>query len=317
MPIGFGIASSHAPGMYNTEDWGYERVNSPARRMPGPQPVSLMDKITKDDIKSDYKRFRAGHKALKDLLAKYNPDALIYIGGDQSEVMDKSNKANLMMYTGAQAYGYNSATGQKLQEEFRVNLKCDVDLSKHLLKELIKTGFDVAQSSEIKPLGRMPEKGISHAFSNPINEILPRPDLPVVLFWENTYDPPALLPASRCYELGKALAKILEKDPRRIAIYGSGGLSHDPGGPRWGWVDEPLDRWVLEQITTGNGQNLKDMWEFDSMTLSGGTGEIRAWVTVTGAMEHMGAKATVVDYFPALETVTGIGFAAWQTAGAK
>ena len=36
------------------------------------------------------------------------------------------------------------------------------------------------------------------------------------------------------------------------------------------------------------------------MTMRGGTGEIRAWITVAGALEEMGCKgASVVDYIPA------------------
>ncbi len=315
MPIGFGIASSHAPGMYLTVERGFDRVNNPVNRREGqPNPVSILDRMTKEDIKSNNQRFRDGHKALKKQLEKYNPDLLIFIAGDQSETMDKSNKANLLVYTGPEANGYNNGvriTG-KLSEEYRVQLKCDVEFSKHLLKELVtKEHFDAAACSEIRPMGRSPEMGIPHAFANPINEILPRPDLPVVMIYENTYDPPALISAERCYELGRSLARILEKDSRRIAIYGSGGLSHDPGGPRGGWIDEPLDRWVLDKITSGNGHELKHMYEHDSMTLSGGTGEIRAWITVAGAMEYSGSRATVVDYFPAPETITGIGFAYW------
>ena len=96
-----------------------------------------------------------------------------------------------------------------------------------------------------------------------------------------------------------------------MSILGSGGLSHDPFGPRNIWVDEPLDHWMLEQLKNGNGQALKDLYYFDSMTVRGGTGETRAWIMVAGAMESLGARATVVDYLNAPETQTGCGFAYW------
>ncbi len=310
MPIGLGLASSHAPPMYMGEEWLNKRVLNPELRARRP---GAFGALTPTDIKSDYKRFRSGHAELKRQLEKYNPDALIIIAGDQSETFDKSNKANLMIYTGAEAKGYNSGANIKgqLSEEYHVSLKCDEALSKLLLKELVKDGFDMAFSSEIKPLGRGPEKGLPHAFANPMNELLSRPDLPTVLIYENTYDPPALISAARCYELGESIARILKNDPRRIAIYGSGGLSHDSGGPREGWIDEPLDHWVLDQITSGNGRELKHMYEFESMTLDSGTGEIRAWITVVGAMDYIKGKPTIVDYFPAFESITGVSFAYW------
>jgi protocatechuate 4,5-dioxygenase beta chain len=53
------------------------------------------------------------------------------------------------------------------------------------------------------------------------------------------------------------------------------------------------------------------MYQFDSMTMRSGTGEMRAWITTGGAMEEMGSRAVVVDYIPAHHAVTGLGFAYW------
>ena len=90
----------------------------------------------------------------------------------------------------------------------------------------------------------------------------------------------------------------------------SGGLSHDPRGPRAGWIDAPLDHWVLEQLNKGNGAALCHLFEFDSDTLRSGTGEIRSWIVVAGACS--GVPATIVDYIPAHHAVTGLGFAYWS-----
>jgi protocatechuate 4,5-dioxygenase beta chain len=86
-------------------------------------------------------------------------------------------------------------------------------------------------------------------------------------------------------------------------------MSHCPVGPRAGWVDEPLDRWVLEQIETGRGEQLQNLFTFDSDTMRSGTGELRSWITVAGAFE--GKRGEVLDYMPAIHAVTGLGFAAW------
>ena len=69
---------------------------------------------------------------------------------------------------------------------------------------------------------------------------------------------------------------------------------------------------MLEQFAEGNGRATQAMFAFDSDTMIGGTGEIRAWITVAGALEEMGARAKVVDYVEAAKTVTGLGFAYWQ-----
>ena len=93
----------------------------------------------------------------------------------------------------------------------------------------------------------------------------------------------------------------------------SGGLAHDPGGKRSGWLDQPLDNWFLEKIRAGEGKATTSLFSYDSDTMVSGTGEIRAWITVAGAMEAAGSKAQVIDYIPAPKWVTGFSLAYWKT----
>ena len=66
---------------------------------------------------------------------------------------------------------------------------------------------------------------------------------PIIAFHVNCYFPP--MPTARtCYELGRSIEHALKGRPERVAIMASGGLSHDPRGPRAGWIDTALDRWV-------------------------------------------------------------------------
>ncbi len=320
MPIGLGIASSHAPSLVAPrERWPaiYELI---VKNVPQP---TVAERETPEVIDDYVDRVRSSFGKLREELEAYDPDVLIIIGGDQSEMFDRSNVPNLMIYTGDVAVGDNhsNTVGGEPSEADIVRLKVDVGASKLLLRRLVaEEDFDVAMSQEQLPLGR--GKGLPHAFTRPMPLLQPKLNIPVVIFYENTYDPPSLS-AERCYQLGQAIARVLRNDPRRIAIYGSGGLSHDPGGPRSGWVDEPLDRWFLDRIAEGNGLATTALYRFDSMTMRGGTGEIRAWITVAGAMEEMGTRgAEVVDYIPANHAVTGLGWAYWHaehaaSAGAR
>ena len=110
--------------------------------------------------------------------------------------------------------------------------------------ELERKGFDITQNKELKPLGR-PKRGLGHAFTRPTMKVTPKLDVPIIPLHVNCYFPP--MPSARkCYELGQAIAGALQDRPERVAIMASGGLSHDPRGPRAGWIDAPLDHWVLE-----------------------------------------------------------------------
>ena len=321
MPIGLGLASSHAPGMYTTPQVAYEglqRQMATAAEKELPMPSALAT-VTLDVLEARYGRYRDGHTALRQQLEQYNPDALIIVAGDQSEMFDDTNRVNMMIYTGAESFGYNSAQMRSAnvtepEDRFKVTFQTDVELAQWLAHELVSNeGFDIAVSEEMHRLGNTRVPGLPHPFVNPA-EIMPRPDLPVVLLYVNTYDPPAFTSGTRCYELGVAIAKVLQRQSKRVAIYGSGGLSHSLSDRRF-WVDEPLDHWFLDQISQGTGYNLKEMYDVPSMTLESGTGENRAWIVVAGAMEHLGVKATVVDYITAHETLTGNGFAYWMPPG--
>jgi protocatechuate 4,5-dioxygenase beta chain len=143
--------------------------------------------------------------------------------------------------------------------------------------------------------------------AHPVPTLIPRLDIPIVPIFMNEYFPP-LPTAERCYNLGRALAQVLAERSERVAIYASGGLSHDPSGPRAGWIDEPLDRWFLERLERNDGEAIQHLFTFDSDTLRGGTGEIRAWITVAGTMQR---RATVVDYIRAHHSKVGLAFAYW------
>lgn len=316
MPIELGLASSHAPAMHMRRDkakpW-LERVLTLANER-GYLISSAAAKLTLEDLEGHWARFRANYGALRGQLEKYDPDTVILVGGSNSEMFKTERKAKMAIFTGEEAFGLDSGAsfaGMNSEDNY-TRLKTNRELAKQLLKELsANKNLDIAESEVFVPRG---QAMLADDFANP-PEALPRKDLPVVIIslrYGDNYNGPMQLSGYDCYELGQSLARILENDPRRIAIYGSGGLSHDPAGPRALYVDEPLDRWILEQISNGKGQELRNLFEFDSMTLRGGSREIAAWIVAAGAMEYMGSKATIVDYTPdAIETQTGIGFAYW------
>jgi protocatechuate 4,5-dioxygenase beta chain len=313
MPIGLGLAASHAPGAYAKSqeemDMLWDRL-SLSRGIP--QPAYAAEE-TGEKFKDMLNRINASHQGLIDAFDEYKPDLLIIIGGDQTEMFDRSNVPQFMIYTGRDSWAMKAAASRN-PDGPRVTAETDVDFANWLLKKLVKEeGFDVAFSDTMENFGR--GHGLPHAFGNMLSYIMDNTRVPAIMVYENTYDPPSLT-AKRCYEFGQAIARICKQSDKRIAIMGSGGLAHDPGGKRSGWLDQPLDKWCLEQFAEGNGKATQAMFSYDSDTMVAGTGEIRAWITVAGAMEEMGARAKVLDYVPAAKTVTGLGFAYWVAPSA-
>jgi protocatechuate 4,5-dioxygenase beta chain len=307
MPLGLGLASSHAPSMFaEPEDW--PRLHATMTRGV-PQPPQI-EQETPEVIDSYVRRIREGFATLRDRLEAYRPDAVIIVGDDQREVFSKALTPQLAILVADQVAGSTNLglLGQPLDQN-HVTVNCHRELAQYLLERLVARRFDVGFVEELTPLAR-PQAGLGHAFVRIANVMgLHETGLPTVMFFVNAYHPP-MPSAARCYELGQALREVLAERPERVAIYGSGGLSHNPMGPRAGWVDEPLDHWVLDCLARGEGERLQSLFTFDSDTLRGGTGEIRSWITVAGAFP--GVPAEVVEYVPARHAVTGLGFACWQ-----
>lgn len=320
MPIGFGMASSHAPSLFMKTYGGWQRLWDRYRAgNAGPPEIASEGS---EEVAGFVERTASAFERLRADLAAYAPDALIVLAGDQNEWFDDANVPNLMIYAGDEIVGFHNFGADDVEprllpwedpERFGVRLRVDRALAENLLAGLVEKGFDVAISRR-PPAVSEPRRSAPHALVRPLPLILPNADLPVVPLMMKTVErSPAILTGARCLELGRALAEVCAEMPQRIALYGSGGLSHDPLGPRAGWVDEPLDRWVLKQLAAGKPERLRPLYAFHSAATESGTGEIRTWLAVAGAMDAIspGVRATVVDYFAAYKSTTGCGWAVW------
>ena len=304
--LGLGIASSHAPAMFCPLEFWPKVYAAIPDYMKDSQPHAAKLE-TPEVINAQIERIGKALGVLRGELERYAPDALVVIGDDQGDMFNDSNMPSFCIYTGEEIWG-STAPGymDEAPELSRVTIPVHAEIADYICSGLIKRQFDPSKSSCMQPLGN-PERGGSHMIFNPVPRLVPDLDIPIVPIFVNEYYAP-LPTARRCWDLGLALGEILAERPERIAIYASGGLSHDPAGPRAGWVDEPLDRWVLERIERNEGEQLTSLFTFDSDTLRGGSGEIRAWITVAGACQR---AAKIVDYFPSHHAKAGLGFAYW------
>ncbi|WP_160142165.1 hypothetical protein [Pigmentiphaga humi] len=263
---------------------------------------------TMDVIRGYVSRIDAAFEVLRGKLEAYRPDAVIFVGDDQEDMFDARCNPAMCLFTGEEVWGSSAPFYvDQPSSDSRIRMKVHSDLSKFLLERLLDAGFDMANTSVMNPMGPHPERGTSHMIVYPARRLLPKLDVPIIPLFLNCYFPP-LPSAKRCWQLGQALAQILADRPERIAIYASGGLSHDPVGPRAGWIDEPLDRWVLDTIASNRGERLQHLFTMDSASMRGGTGETRAWIVAAGACAW---NAEIVEYIPAHHTKTGLGFAYW------
>ena len=159
----------------------------------------------------------------------------------------------------------------------------DADLSWHLINTLVADEFDVTMCQDML---------IDHAVTIPMALMWPsaassdRPwPVKIVPVEINTVQHP--LPSmARCLKLGRSIGRALETYPRdlRVAVVGTGGLSHQLDGTRAGFVNKDFDALCLDKIVA-EPEALARYSIHELVELSGSQGvEFLNWMAMRGAL---------------------------------
>jgi protocatechuate 4,5-dioxygenase beta chain len=177
------------------------------------------------------------------------------------------------------------------------------ELARHIVRDCGRRGFNLAFSDELL---------FDDNWSVPLKFLTPQYDVPLVPIHMNCVMPPLPEPG-RCFEFGRALGEAVRAWPKktRVAIMGTGGLSHDPGGPKYFAVDEKFDRWFLDLLGEGDPKKVLREVTIDRMIAAGdgGTVELLAWLVAMGVAG--GRPAETVFYVPSVPLRCGMGGVAW------
>ena len=138
--------------------------------------------------------------------------------------------------------------------------------------------------------------------------------IPMVPVLQNCTVPP-IPDQHRCYAVGEALGDFIRNDlpsDMRVALLGSGGLSHEPGGARYYFIDEVFDRWFLDLVASGDHETLLQELTLEKMEAagSGGTSELLSWVVVLGAIGSTPGKS--FGYAVHRDFKCGVGAVLWD-----
>ena len=186
-------------------------------------------------------------------------------------------------------------------EKYRV--PGDPGLARFLVNDAARRGLGLASLREMQ---------FDDGISVPTHYLNPDARFRLVPVTMNCNVPPIPTPA-RAYDVGRVLGQVMRAypAPTRIAVIATGGLSHEPGGPRYFWVDEEFDRWFLGLLKTGDHDRLLRECTLERMEAagSGGTAELLAWIAVL-AMTR--GPADVLAYMPAIAWRSGTGMVVWS-----
>ncbi len=127
-----------------------------------------------------------------------------------------------------------------------------------------------------------------HAIAVPLHFLTPKYDLPVIPVNINCQGPP-LTPLHRAWAFGEALRRAADKVPERIAIVGTGGISHWPATPDSGKINEAWDREFLARWSRNDKEQLLAYTDVDCYRDAGqGAFEIRTFIAIAAAARRQG-----------------------------
>jgi 2,3-dihydroxyphenylpropionate 1,2-dioxygenase len=224
----------------------------------------LADPVLKDAFHTQFHRMGAALSATR-------PDALVVIAAEHF--------ANFFM-NNMPAFAIGMADGYQGPIEdpawlgiAKTAIPGNADLSRRIVQNLMQS-VDVAYAEEWK---------FDHGIMVPLNFLTPHFDLPIIPVNINCQGPP-LTPLHRAWAFGEALRRACDALPERIAIVGTGGISHWPATPDSGKINEAWDRDFLSRFCRNDKTALLDYTDEATYAQAGQGGfEIRNFIAVAAA----------------------------------
>ena len=236
----------------------------------------LADPALKDALHAE--RYRLG-----DSMRESRPDALILIGAEHFANFFMNNMPAYAM--GMADHYEGPIEDPKWLGIEKVRIPGNAELSERIIRATMREA-DVAYAEEWK---------FDHGLMVPLHFLTPRYDLPVIPVNINCQGPP-LTPLTRAWTFGAALRQACDKMPERIALVGTGGISHWPASPDSGKINEAFDRDFVDRWCRNDRAALLSYSDAETYREAGQGGfEIRTFIAVAAAARGAG---TIRFYAP-------------------
>ena len=186
----------------------------------------------------------------------------------------------------------------------------DADFSIHLCEKLMEAEFDLTVCQEMR---------VEHGFLVPMNLCFEHTaqgwPLAAVPLQVNVIQHP-LPTGRRCFKLGQALRKAVstyEKD-LRVVVMGTGGMSHQLQGKRFGFMNQAFDQMFLNEIER-NPEKLAELSHQELMEQAGAEAvELIMWHVMRGALSPRARRVHRHYYAP---MTTGMGLITFEEDQAR
>ena len=247
----------------------------------------------------------AGYNRMGELLRATKPDLLVGVANDHMLNLPLRDPPDFCVGTAAHWHGP--------ADFFKPWLKLDgYDLPGR--PDVAKSLAQAGRSAGLK-LDSRDDLLFDDNWSVPLLFLTPDYSVPLVPIHMNCINPPVPTP-EESVRAGRVIAQSIREDlpaDLRVALFATGGLSHEPGGPRYFTLDEEFDRWFMALLEEGDLDKVCREATVERMNDAGGGGttELLAWMVAMAAAG--GTAARSIFYVPSAEMRCGIGGSVWDT----
>jgi|TARA_B100000745_G_scaffold279228_1_gene210652 2,3-dihydroxyphenylpropionate 1,2-dioxygenase len=243
MPLVFAGICSHAPGIT-----GRTQLADPEHR----------------------ERFYEAFERMRIAMEAANPDALVVVGAEHFGNFFMNNMPAFAM--GMADYYEGPIEDENWLGIQHGRFPGNAELSKRLIMEVMQS-VDVAYAEEWK---------FDHGIIVPLHFLTPARKQTIIPANINCQGPP-LAPLHRAWAFGEALRHAADAVPERIAVIGTGGISHWPATPDSGKINEDWDRDFLDRWVRGDRDDLLAYTDEGIYRDAGQGGfEIRTMIAISG-----------------------------------
>ena len=238
-----------------------------------------------------------GYRPVQEWLAKKRPDVLFLIYNDHVTSFFFDHYSHFALGIGEEFPVADEGGGPRALPPVKGHPR----LAAHIASGLVADEFD---------LSYFQAKGLDHGALSPLSLLWPHDQGwpgKVVPLQVGVLEFP-IPTARRCYKLGKSLRKAIESYPEdlKVAIVGTGGLSHQVHGERAGFNNTPWDYEFMDLLVT-NPEKLTSMTIAEYAELGGMEGaEVIMWLIMRGALTDNVKKLHQTYYLPSMTPIASL-----------
>lgn len=249
-----------------------------------------------------WKKVFDGYRWTRKWAKENTPDVVILVYNDHATAFDASIIPTFVLGTGADYPVADEGYGPRPVPD----VKGYPELAAHIAQSVIQDDFDLTLVNEM-----VVDHGLTVPLSLVYGDVEEWP-VKVIPLAVNVVQYP--VPSGRrCYELGRALRRALDKwdgPELNVQIWGTGGMSHQLQGPRAGLINEEWDNAFLDHLIA-DPLGLTEWSHMEYVDEAGSEGiELVDWLIARGAMDdQFGGDSPETDHrfyhVPASNTAVG------------